>query len=185
MSEYFGVDPDLHNTAVARIFEFEKLRFSVSLISVSKDLKNREAMIAMCQEVGRILTPIVQHRIKTYNSFLAVEGQEFYLNKNAPSSDIGLLASVTGAVLSASCDEDVFCPKPVEWKGNVPKAIHHGRIAKELGFEISLAGGQNGYGVPTDEKIRKMLPNKSDWKHGMDALGLALWARKQAGKVTK
>lgn len=140
-------------------------------------------MIQMCGVVAATIRETLTANVCS-DLYLAVEGQEFLTNNNARHEDIGLLACVTGAAIGAARRGVVLSPKPVQWKGNVPKHIHHARIARDLGFEIEIRGGtERGYGVPKDPKIQKMLPLASDWKHAMDALGLALWAKKQSKGV--
>lgn len=180
-----GIDPDLHRCPIGMIWGLEGDRFSVKLAEVSKEKKDRKAMQSMCGMISGLvhLQLSVNSDINTY--VVAVEGQEFLIKGNAPFTDIGMLSAVTGAALGAaeSHGATVYCPKPVEWKGNLPKHIHHARIARDLDFEVEIRGsGKNAYGVPKDPKIRSLLPLIADWKHGMDALGLAAWARSEHKK---
>lgn len=172
-----GVDPDLHCTTFAALQDGKF--HGVFAAEVDKSHKERIAMILMCIKIRETWEIILRYCGKVNNwSAIAVEGQEFLIRGNSPFSDIGLLASVTGAVIATAPRPGpaIFCPKPIQWKGNVPKPIHHQRIAEELGIEIEI---NQTHGVPKDAKIQTLLPLKSDWKHGMDAIGLALWASKQ------
>lgn len=166
---FIGIDPDLHTTAIGALVED---RWYVDVLRVDKALKEHDAMVQMCRVVGSSVPDLV-------TDHAAVEGQEFILQGQARFKDIGLIGCVTGAVLASVRADTVLCPKPSQWKGNVPKHIHHARIGRDLGFAVEIAGGQKGYGVPQDRELRARLPLTSDWKHAMDALGLALWCREQ------
>jgi len=174
---WYGVDPDLHRTAVASIWESGS--WKVVIVPVPDSVKGRDAMLAMCTTLVQVFPSLIRVDVPRH---VAVEGQDFRTRGNARFEDIGHLACITGAAIALARTREfsVESPLPSEWKGNIPKSIHHLRIARELGFEVVIKGGpQRGYGVPIDPKIRSMLPLASDWKHGMDALGLALWARNQ------
>lgn len=178
LSVYIGADPDLHRTAIAVLFQKS---WSITLVTVNAEHKLREAAVRMAPGVRNAIE-VIRDYYGPQSLFMAVEGQKILYKGNANFSDIALLSVVAGAALSALPyqPKQTRFPLPEEWKGNVPKPIHHQRIAKELDFEIEIRGtGKEGYGVAVDESLRKQLPLLTDWKHGMDALGLALWARKK------
>jgi len=54
----------------------------------------------------------------------------------------------------------VLCPIPSDWKGSVPKSIHHKRILARL---------------RVSEEALAHIP-KGQQQHVIDAAGLALWA---------
>ena len=67
-----------------------------------------------------------------------------------------LLAAFTGRAQVA------WSVTPQEWKKNLPKPVHHARLAEELSPEEALL-------VPDDHNVR-------------DAVALALWAAKERGE---
>lgn len=89
---------------------------------------------------------------------VVVEAQQYY--KGGPNAgDLLNLALVAGGAI-AECvrwwpTTTVMVPLPAEWKGQIPKAIHHARIMGRLGLSAE-------YSI-----------------HEFDAIGMALWARDQ------
>jgi len=108
-----------------------------------------------------------------------VESQEIHYQGKAPPADILKLAHVAGGILgilSAVCPTTKLClPVPREWKGQVPKPIHHKRIFQHYGI---LAVEEREYCRPAGcSKIAQVVGasalKNSDWKHVTDAIGLA------------
>lgn len=176
---FVGIDPDTHRTAIALLYPSDA--WQIRIVPVGRELKGRDAMIEMCRHMQRHIANLPAP------AACAVEGQTFLMNGKARFEDIGYCASVSGAVLASfSGSAPAYCPEPSAWKGNVPKDIHHARIGKRLGFDVEIKGsGKTAYGMPTDKTIRGQLPLASDWKHGLDALGLALWVRDLHGRNAK
>lgn len=117
----------------------------------------------------------------------AVEDQEvsYTARTGASPTSIIPLAQVAGAAF-AGCGlptGPAVMVKPGQWKGQVPKGIHQARICTRLGWPYRLAGGKEPYAVP-DAPVVRSVPgadalNDGDWKHVLDAVGLALWSRDQ------
>jgi hypothetical protein len=64
---------------------------------------------------------------------------------------------------------------PAQWKGQVPKDISQARICTRLGWPYEKMAG---YARPTtgfSNVSGTEALKKSDWKHVLDAIGIALW----------
>ena len=117
----------------------------------------------------------------------SVEGQDVtYTTRStqAKPQSICDLALITGAFLSVLGEqlkhgETLFCPKPHDWKGNVPKHINQGRTLTALGLPYHLRGGQRQYRVPDNWKeISSKGVTESHWYDLSYAAGLALHSAK-------
>lgn len=177
---FIGIDPDLHTTAFAQV-GLDKSILGVGVAKVPAKFKGTEAVLRMIAEMQRFAC---NHVWVTSTRLVCVEGQELYVGKTKNPKDILALGQVAGGCVAAfaglSIIPDLAMPLPKEWKGGVPKRIHHARIYGSLGIAYKACGTkENGYAVPLDpvRTIGKVL--KSDWKHIGDAIGLALWAREQ------
>lgn len=90
-----------------------------------------------------------------------VEDPQCYRNKRKAHADLASLKMVVRALQSEGA-RPLLKIKPVAWKGNVPKAVHHERLKKELSrSELRL--------VPEDHNV---------W----DAVGLGLYALGRTGR---
>jgi hypothetical protein len=115
---------------------------------------------------------------------VAVEAQEIYqfgTGRTANPKSIMYLATVAGMALAAhSRAFHLFFPTPQAWKGSVPKIIHQARILSKCGWKYEKVGTlDNGYCYPVDVPIGLGDFKKTDWKHLVDAIGLALYAKEQ------
>lgn len=94
-----------------------------------------------------------------------IEKPQVYRHARARNADIVDLA-MSAARLAARFEHVVWY-LPREWKGQVPKAIHHERIKEALtGPERLLVSGWN----------------KSEREHIWDAIGLGLYHMQKEGK---
>jgi len=170
MSYVVGIDPDLHNTGVAIILD--GVVESVNVCRVPKSLKGEAAVQAMLKQLSVDL-PLWLEGVSFHG---VVEGQQIYYGKSKVSPDsILLLSQVAGgasAILHAICATSVTMPRPRKWKGEVPKPIHQARVLSRLGW---LYKKTQGYSYPTNppSRLNKLRPD--EWKHVVDALGLAMW----------
>lgn len=152
-----GVDPDLHHTAFALVDQSAGLRSSYHL-RVPAHLKGEDAVLVTLDRARDALREpwIVGAKVDG----IAIEAQQHYVGSPVDPADLLMLAMVSGgiaALLQAMWPSiPMRLPRPCEWKGQVPKKIHHARVARILG---------SGF---------HMLPTE----HCKDAAALALWLQK-------
>lgn len=122
---------------------------------------------------------------------VTVEAQKVYRGKTKNPQDIVVLAAAAGVVLHAACNRwpgaSSYFPLPQDWKGGTPKRIHQARILKRLGVPCTSKGTKNtGYCVPHWPEGKEPMGadklNMSDWKHVVDAIGIAMWGQ-EASRV--
>lgn len=167
-------DPDLHHLGYARLFlcggEIDVI--DVRTLKVSKTRKGERAVRKMIQEIrefSKVIKPA---------DALVVEGQQFY--KTAKGKKINphsllWLGQVAGACAMLPGDS-LYFPRPVEWKKTVEKPIHQARTLTKLGWGYKQT---KNYSRPLHppEEFGSILAE--EWKHIVDAIGLALWAGEQ------
>lgn len=178
---FLGFDPDLHTSAFATVDENMEV-VNLHIFRVPATLKGREAVKAMADTInmnGRWAGGVV------FGGY-AVEAQEIYptgpqRTKNPTS--ILLLGHISGAALCAlsgvyGVGEHRYFPTPIQWKGSIPKIIHHRRILTRAGYNdaqiFETGSKEDGYCGLIDSAF-----NRGDWKHLTDAIGLAQWAANQ------
>lgn len=163
-----GIDPDIKGTAWAILREGQ-------LIAAGRF--RAKCKLGAAWEIGEALP----RELKKWEvSAVAIEGQDLsYTGKTnrARPQDLADLSFVAGAATCAAMRQcsQIFNPLPSEWKGSVPKGIHHARVFTALGVPFTSAP-DGKYCWPS------ALPfglNRGDWVDVSDAVGLALWASKQ------
>ena len=178
-----GIDPDLHTTAIAGYCTLRKQVTLLSVVRVPPTFKDRSAAIKMCREVEGMLFDETR---------VVVEGQSvrYTSKKGANPQDIVHLAMVAGACIQRAEQDgaqEILCPLPSEWKGTVPKHIHQARILSELGWPYETIGrSTKAYARPAsgfEGVFGAETLNKGDWKHVVDAIGLAMWGAKKGAVV--
>ena len=95
---------------------------------------------------------------------LVIEYPVIYPGRSAaPPNDIVQLAYAAGifAGILPSVSTELVLPTPKQWKGNLPKSVHHKRIMLRLDPKLQAA-------------IRGSA--KSNIEHAIDAIGLGQWA---------
>lgn len=165
-------DPDLHNTAWAHCTYDRKL--TGGIIRVDPGYKGDDAVTEMAIELG-MEGEHNQHAGYT----LLVESQELHYGHRSAPKDIIRLAQVAGAILGSFgvSPSHVRLVSPSTWKGQVPKEIHQARVCKKLGWDFEP---MSDYVRPAQKHWEGFTIHKpSDWKHLMDAVGLALWGREK------
>lgn len=180
MKTFLGIDPDMHDMPVAEVDEAGKL-IEIHLMRVPKSITGREALIEMTSQIHKSCI-----RFQEYEA-ITVEGQEWYQfgpSKTKNPKSIGFLATVAGGALTAfggcgACRK--YFPTPQEWKGSVPKQIHQARVLARMGVEYEKTTNQHGTGYcfPKGFAIGSIKLSKGDWKHAVDAIGLAQYGREQ------
>ncbi len=183
-----GVDPDLHSTSWA-ILDHKSVLW-VGRVVIPRRLRGAEAVAATIEKMrDRKLPPgLGIDRI-------AVEGQQIYqkgLNtfRALDQNDILMLAQVAGGMAALFWkmypSAKLLLPKPAEWKGQVPKTVHHARIYVDLHLPYMMIGrGEQKAVVPEFEpdtyKEGDITPGTAS--HVNDAVGLALWAQSLAASA--
>lgn len=204
-----GVDPDTTVTAVAIVdIEPDTPKLLAAYMVKQKGSKERKATLAMSDMVMGMLEKRVElFPVPELIEVVVVEGQELYLGneiddtwdgrttiknrktkKKTPNPrSILWLAPISGLWIMflriIAPNAMRLFPAPAAWKGQTPKPIHHARIGKAMGWKMAKASGycfpdEGENVVPMGTKI-----NKGDWKHLMDAIGLALWGGKELKKA--
>ncbi len=187
LSQYFiGCDPDTHACSFALVDDQDNV-IELACCKVPDKLTGLDAVVAM----GHALSNFWLQYGHLHSMAYAVEAQEVAYTarqKGANPRSLILVANVAGMALQAgmrSCLEvRPYMPYPSQWKGSVPKQIHQGRILDRLGCDFERVGKDpsTGYCRPTSGTERWAGAeelNKGDWKHVVDAIGLALWAREK------
>lgn len=184
---YIGIDPDLHTCPIAVVNKDGKPVY-LDITRIPASLHNQEAVTAMSKALctaARSLSQWLHDQPYAAEGFV-VEAQEVvYTAKTGKNPrDIVLLAGVAGAALAAMSFALGVPGKyvvPVSWKGTRPKQVHQAQICLRLGWEYELRGKkEDGYAVPKEPpKMDGGKINTGDWKHAMDAIGLALWLREE------
>jgi len=177
---FVGIDPDLHNLGFALV-DAEGHVLKVNVVRVPKSFKGEEAVAEMISEAPRNLDFWVPEEVCRRGFTAAIEGQQIYYGKSQVRPDsLLLLAQVAGAAACAMriCGAStIILPRPRKWKGEVPKPIHQARILSRLGWAYKKT---QGYSYPTDPPKHLGSLRPEEWKHVVDAIGLALWARDRA-----
>lgn len=185
-----GIDPGLHECAYA-IVKYDSGVFcleKVYMVRGSKGLKQSKAAVDMADSImfhNHDLDPSTSDKFFAVNS-VVIEDQEitYTTSQGARIQDIRCLSLVTGALLAKYHDQRLIFPKPAEWKGQIPKEIHHERIAKKLNIETIVEYNKKGTVIPTTEEIERDVfgaenINPGDWYHLWDAAGLAIYGIEQ------
>lgn len=178
-----GVDPDLHTTPIAQVF-LSAAGLGVSsleIVRVPSKFKEEDAALAMARALKE-MDPL------GFAHVLVVESQKSYggVKKKARPEDLINLAFVAGAATHSVYDcNTIFWPQASQWKGTIPKGIHQMRIMSKLGWigkkHETKSGGwaepiSFGDNPPTCDVSRV---TGGQWKHAMDAIGLAIWGIEQ------
>jgi hypothetical protein len=179
-----GIDPDLHNTALA-LTSSEGVH-DLLVVRVPLALKGREAQEAMVSLLSFEVRQWLEKNKLRDEYYLpdiqciVAEGQKIYPGGKTKNWDsVMVLGAITGAAASACTSGwksiPIFIPQPKQWKGDVPKHIHQARVLSRRGVGYVAKGGKNPYCVPEDTTKLPATKNTSDWKHLVDAIGLADW----------
>ena len=165
---FLGCDPDTKYQAYATIDLDDNVKAWVVRSKTSDEL-------VQCRSHETLL-PVDDPFISV------VEGQKVYANdkKSNPDSLIKLAraSGIACAYLARSprC-KGIKVATPQEWKGSVQKHAHQAHILKQLGQTPIVKGsGANRYCVPKDNFLDLSM---TEYKHVVDAIGMAMWLRDQ------
>jgi len=180
-----GIDPDLHTTPVVLI-QGEFL-LDIEICEVSEDLRDRDAAVRMAKLIGYSIESIIDRnstilatppeKLPCTKVYVGIEGNEIYYKGQARPNDIVNIALVTGAALAYNWPSTfkVDSPLPKDWKGQTPKAISQKKILEEFNIPSTQ---YKDFSRPNTTWLQGCCMDVSlpDWKHVVDAMGLALWA---------
>jgi len=178
---YCGIDPDTSTCAVGFVDVWKvgnQLHGRIHNGWVEKPTLT--STYVKCHHLGFRLDPVLQMKLSTCDG-MAIEGQDVIRGHTKNPADIIKLAQVAGFwAAQRRGNATVHVPEPKEWKGQVPKGVHHKRLCAMLGLRSKTMGGKHPYECPLndDGTPRVNLGNgivPSDWKHLLDAFGLAIW----------
>lgn len=144
-----GIDPGLNATGWA-VVEADKGPIATGTVRPGKDDTN------LYRKLLRIQVHL-EIAISTYEpECLVVEQMQVRHGTQYDPQDLIPLSIITG-IAFALRQQGAYIPTPTEWKGSVPKDIHHERLRKKLNF------------------------NERASKDALDAIGLAVWGLEQEG----
>lgn len=155
-----AIDPGLRGTGVA-VFEDGLLVEAAYPRNPELILRGPAAWLAMARAVLDSLT----HPLPCD---LVIEVPQVYVagrGKGDPD-DLLELAGVDGAITALLGPTTTRSPKPREWKGQVPKEIHHARALRKLS--------------PPETVVLEQTKVPPSLRHNvLDAVALGLWALKR------
>lgn len=171
---WLGVDPDTQHTGIC-LYSADPKYYIVGIIRTPSGLVGTEAIIAQAKGAQQFFLYLFANYLSTEFGLVVERQTKFHHRKSRPEALLKL-ALVSGVWLGqANRFARIFLPEPVEWKGQIPKEIHHRRVMKEADLSYQM---DRDHIVPTNiPSFCKILT--SDWTHIIDAIGLAIWASKQ------
>jgi len=175
-----GIDPDLHDLAIATWTDDGPE--AIHIIHVPK----RKGRIENIAALDMLLALTKPWPINPQVDFAAVESQELGRSRfHKRPQDIVTLGQVAGMacmrLAAAYLDIGIYFPKPSEWKKQKAKHAMQASLYSDLGwgFEVIYDKAKKPqYAVP-GPACPYSLP-KTQWKHAGDALLLAKWCYEQA-----
>lgn len=168
VQQFLGIDPDTRNQAFAVV----NLDGTIDKAWVFKSKNSSEFEQAKAHLVNKDLKPF----------YAIIEGQQIYKDKKEsnPADLIKLSRSSGMSALWCAAQENclgMHVALPREWKGTAHKHEKQAKILMELGQVPVIKGkGKHRYCVPADDFLGL---NMTEYKHVIDAIGLAMWARDQ------
>ena len=184
---FLGSDPDIKCLSMAACDE-EGIIKEILVLKNAKGVKGREAV---CSFVDMIPNHIFQLACLREQTLLAAaaESQEISYSADQGKNPRSMLtiAPLSGTMLLVAkfgLPEKLYLPAPQKWKGTAKKRVHQARICNRLGWDYEQKADYchppKGWDVPVPfmECVNGNI-NKGDWKHILDSIGLALYARDQ------
>lgn len=192
---YMGIDPDKSGSAMAllgyqpvtRLITIEAL----GIIQGSKtglDSTSQNQAISMAHAIN--LCGVTANDLVT----VFIEGQSMSMgrSKGVRYQDIRDLAQISG-VLYGVCsillpNKSIICKEPGYWKQQVPKPIQQGRTLSCLGWEYTamkdyakpMGCAKMMFDLHSTIMIDMEKNANTEWKHVLDAMGMALFLLKKA-----
>lgn len=190
MTYHLGIDPGVREVAWVVISESSIVDSGV-VENIYPSSRRRDLQRIGAVEMAHDAAADISRRLDLSKlSSATVEGQQLYQGSNVDPLDLILLAQVAGACLgavAATCSlVHLFSPSPREWKGTVPKKIHQGRLLRRYGYPYAVGApkSREPYCYPADGRHFPSTDQsdgfrQTDYKHLVDALGLAEWGMRQ------
>ena len=174
-----GVDPDKDTPAFASVLIGADYSLRLAAVALGDEsIKLPETVTRSERFVGGFSSPASSDLWPCATRVFIESPEAVYTKgKGIRVQDIVELARRAGemAALLTEYASGIQYISPAEWKAQVPKDICQARICSRLGWPFEK---MSGYSRPTtgfqDVAGAKGL-KKSDWKHVMDAIGIALW----------
>lgn len=191
---YIGIDPDLRTLSAAIVTDDRTLR--TVMIRRNKEGKGDAAVANAARMSCRLIEDVIAFFVgadgleeyRDSEIILVVESQNMeYTGKTNKARKSGMvqLSQTAGCLMGAfsNMSHHIHLVQPLQWKGNVPKGIHHQRIYAELEIPCVMAGGKSSYAYPANfEKYTYWSTDKinpGDFKDITDSIGLALFGVKK------
>lgn len=173
-----GVDPDKDTPAFASVLIGAD--YSIKVVGVGIAGAPKSIHPTLTHNLGSSLVPMTHTRV-----FVESPEAIYTKGRGIRVQDIVELARRAGEMATAlyySGFHNIDYISPAEWKGQVPKGISQARICKRLNWTYEIKGTQKsgqwcqvtGFGSATVPQGMWAL-NHKDWKHVLDAMGIALW----------
>jgi len=169
---YIGIDPGVRMCGVAIDFndcppahpDIPKLRAFTVTGNGNGTMQAEDTLQA--RAVGMVYD-IKSHIPRRYDVALCVEGQKIYPKEKSKGdpNDMVKVAIVAGAMLGVADSLymlHAYLPTPREWKGALPKSIHHERLRAKYREWVE----------PVERETAKTHQN-----HVWDAVGLLEWMK--------
>ena len=183
-----GIDPDTSCVGIAAVSMSDGNLVGVRAVKSKGSLKGAAKVVATIDKCRGCLVEFVKEMGNPPVSAILVEDQTvaYTAAKGINPGKILGLSQVAGALVSEGCYEThTALVQPSTWKGSVPKQIHQNRILSKFGVVAEPVGSaqNSGYSRPKDpnEKWGDVVGvdslSKSDWKHVVDAIGIAVYGR--------
>lgn len=174
-----GIDPDLHHAGVALVRDGTKL-VAVRCPTIASARRGGDAVVEMATAMSWSIAELVSEYGEP--DICVVEGQESYLGSKVRPQDLihlGQAAGVAvGAIRTLLLRARIELPRPVTWKGSVPKDIHQKRILSRLGIPYEQGSKPTRIlELPDVDGLRAV--KKAHLVHVIDAMGLASWGCNQ------
>lgn len=169
-----GIDPDLHHAGVALVEDGRKL-LAVRCPQVSSHFRGSAAVVQMALSMEVALAEILSEY--GHPDFAVVEGQESYLGAKVRPQDLIHLAQAAGSaagLVRALAGCRIELPRPVTWKGSIPKDVHQKRVLRALGIPYE-PGSKPTRILKLPSGVGFESIKKSHLTHVIDAIGLAVW----------
>lgn len=181
-----GIDPDLTSTALAVLNPHHD---EIARFGLIRAARYEDMLESVPLELRRLLGPHADNI-----DVAVVEGQQIYQSRiegkeaRADKNDLIRLAHVTGTCVGVlrSLGIDAVVVLPVDWKGQRSKLATGEKLVRKWDWEAHRRGGKDPYleMVGRESMVKTSDGRKckvSDWKHLVDAAGIAVWATEPKG----